>query len=87
MITQALLLDGRTTVGRVLDGQLELHDIRVQRELVHRVDTAEVVQHEEQQRRTRGDGAVALTSLINLSLRLLHQQQHSPTMMTATSVR
>ena len=57
------LVDSLLKLGaarRLVDRQVEQLNVRVQRELVHRVDAAHVVEHEEEDRRARGAWTVAL---------------------------
>ena len=57
------LVDALLELGaarRLVDRQVEQLDVRVQRELVHRVDAAHVVEHEEEDRRARRARTVAL---------------------------
>ena len=63
------------TLRAFVDGQLEQGNVRVQRELVHRIDKAHVVENEEEDRGTIGARPVLLPREIYLFLGLLGDDQ------------
>ena len=62
---------GRVRVAREVHREVEERDVRVERELVHRVDAAHVVEHEVRDARADRRRAVALARGVDLDLGLL----------------